>query len=84
MIKTNEAKVKSVRADDINQNKIDIEIIKNDVKNLKESTQYHNSKTDDEFKNLHRKIDKIDNRLWLIAALVIATTLGKWLSDVLM
>ena len=84
MIKNKEAKVQTVRIDDINKNKIDIEIIKNDVRNLKESTNYHNSKTDDEFKNLHRKIDRIDNRLWAIAGLVIATTVGTWIADMLM
>lgn len=84
MIKNKEAKIQSVRVDDVNKNKIDIEIIKNDVKNLKEATQYHNAKTDDEFKTLHRKIDRIDNRLWAIAGLVIATTVGKWIADLMM
>tara|TARA_R110000796_G_scaffold163631_1_gene280582 strand:+ start:64 stop:315 length:252 start_codon:yes stop_codon:yes gene_type:complete len=75
------AKIKSVTVNDINQNKIDIEIIKNDVKNLKEETRWHNNKTDDEFKRLHHKIDKIDSRIYAIAGLIIATTVGKMIAD---
>ena len=85
MIKANkaEAKVQSIRSEEVNKNRIDIEIIKNDVKNLRESTEYHNRKTDEEFTKLHNKIDKIDSRLWWVAGIIIAATLGPLIASMI-
>lgn len=85
MIKPNEkSKVTSFRNDDVTKNKIDIEIIKHDIQTIKETTKEHNNKTDKEFTQLHKKIDRLDGRLWAVAGLIIATTVGKMLSDWMM
>lgn len=69
---------------DTMQNKIDIEVIKNDVDHLKRQTEVHNLKSEREFASIHKKIDRIDNRLWAVAALIIASTFGKLLVDLFM
>ena len=70
--------------DTSSQNKIDIEVIKVDIKSIRTETNTHNRQTEKEFANLHKKIDKIDTRLWAVAALIIATTFGKLLADLFM
>lgn len=69
-------KVVNMRMDEVTQNKIDIEVIKYDVASLKESTREHNAKTEKDFELIHKKIDKIDSRLWWIAGIIIVATLG--------
>ena len=70
--------------DATNQNKIDIALIKNDIKSIRNETTTHNRQTEKDFALIHKKIDKIDNRLWAVAALIIATTFGKLLADLFM
>ena len=70
--------------DTTNQNKIDIALIKNDIKSIRNETTTHNRQTEKDFALIHKKIDKIDNRLWAVAALIIATTFGKLLADLFM
>lgn len=84
MIKQQEAKVKTMRADDINKNKLDIELIKHDIKSIREETNTHNRQTEKEFATLHRKIDKIDNRLWWLAGVIIVATLGPLIGQMFM
>lgn len=71
-------------SDATNQNKIDIALIKNDIKSIRNETTTHNRQTEKDFALIHKKIDKIDNRLWAVAALIIATTFGKLLADLFM
>jgi hypothetical protein len=67
-----------------NQNKMDIELIKHDIKSIRTETNIHNKQTEKDFASIHKKIDKIDTRLWAVAALIIATTFGKLLADLFM
>lgn len=78
------AKVVNMRAEDSTQNKIDIEVIKSEIKSIRTETTIHNKQTENEFSMLHKKIDKIDTRLWAVAGLIIATTVGKMLADWMM
>jgi len=70
--------------DTANKNKMDIELIKHDIKSIRNETTTHNRQTEKDFALIHKKIDKIDNRLWAVAALIIATTFGKLLADLFM
>ena len=66
------------------ENKVDIELIKHDIKSIRTETNIHNKQTEKDFASIHRKIDKIDTRLWAVAALIIATTFGKLIADLFM
>jgi len=61
-----------------------IELIKHDMKSIKRETATHNKQSEKDFALIHKKIDKIDTRLWAVAALIIATTFGKLLADLFM
>ena len=78
------AKVVTIRSEQATENKIAIEGIKHDIKSIRDETNIHNKQTEKEFASIHKKIDKIDNRLWAVAALIIATTFGKLLADMFM
>lgn len=69
-------KVVNMRMDEITQNKVDIEVIKYDVSSLKESTREHNAKTEKDFELIHKKIDRIDSRLFWVLGVIIVATLG--------
>lgn len=62
----------------------EIALIKHDIKSIRDETNIHNKQTEKDFASIHKKIDKIDNRLWAVAALIIATTFGKLLADLFM
>jgi len=51
-------------------------LTKQDVNTIKESTREHNQKTDRDFELIHKKIDKIDNRLWWLGGVIIVATVG--------
>jgi hypothetical protein len=72
----NSAKVVTIRMDEITQNKVDIEVIKHDLASLKESTKEHNAKTEKDFELIHKKIDKIDSRLFWVLGVIIVATVG--------
>jgi hypothetical protein len=84
MIKQKEAKVKSMRTEDVDKNKLDIELIKHDIKSIREETNIHNKQTEKDFASIHKKIDKIDNRLWWIAGVIIVATLGPLIGQMFM
>ena len=71
-------------SDVAHQNKVDIELIKHDIKSIRTETNIHNKQTEKDFASIHKKIDKIDTRLWAVAALIIATTFGKLIADLFM
>ena len=80
-----ELKKNVVKMNDVaNQNKVDIELIKHDIKSIRTETNIHNKQTEKDFASIHKKIDKIDTRLWAVAALIIATTFGKLIADLFM
>ena len=54
----------------------EVALIKHDVNAIKESTREHNAKTDRDFELIHKKIDKIDNRLWWLGGVIIVATVG--------
>jgi predicted oxidoreductase len=58
------------------ENKMDIELIKHDIKNIRKETTTHNKQTEKDFALIHKKIDKLDNRLWWLAGIIIAATMG--------
>ena len=70
--------------DEVTANRIDIEVIKVDIKSIRTETNTHNRQTEKEFAMLHKKIDKIDTRIYAIAGLIIATTVGKMIADWMM
>ena len=53
---------------------VEVALIKQDVNTIKESTREHNQKTDRDFELIHKKIDKIDNRLWWLGGVIIVAT----------
>ena len=55
---------------------VEVALIKQDVNTIKESTREHNQKTDRDFELIHKKIDKIDNRLWWLGGVIIVSTVG--------
>ena len=65
------------------ENRIAIEVIKNDISTIKSTTEHHNKKTDAEFHSLHNKIDRIDNRLWWFAGIIIVGTIGPLLAGMI-
>jgi len=71
-------------SDVTNQNQMAIELIKQDIKSIRSETATHNRLSEKDFALIHKKIDKIDSRLWAVAALIIATTFGKLLADLFM
>ena len=80
-----DTKAKVIQMNDVaNQNKVDIELIKHDIKSIRNETNIHNRQTEKDFASIHKKIDKIDTRLWAVAGLIIATTVGKLLADLFM
>ena len=79
-----QSKVVRMRSEESTENKIAIEGIKHEIKSIRDETNIHNRQTEKEFASIHKKIDKIDNRLWAVAALIIATTFGKLLADMFM
>lgn len=84
MIKQKEAKVKSMRTEDVDKNKLDIELIKHDIKSIRDETNIHNKQTEKDFASIHKKIDKIDNRLWWLAGVIIVATLGPLIGQMFM
>ena len=70
--------------DEVTANKIDIEVIKVDIRSIRTETTTHNRQTEKEFSMLHKKMDRIDMRLWSVAGLIIATTVGKMIADWMM
>ena len=54
----------------------EIALIKHDIKSIRDETNIHNKQTEKDFASIHKKIDKIDNRLWWLAGIIIAATVG--------
>lgn len=80
MIKIQEkAKVKSMRND--NSTETEIALIKQDIKTIKDNHLHHIEK---DMNLIHKKIDKIDNRLWWLAGVIIVATLGPLIGQMFM
>lgn len=80
MIKTHEkAKVKTMRND--NSTETEIALIKQDIKTIKDNHLHHIEK---DMNLIHKKIDKIDNRLWWLAGVIIVATLGPLIGQMFM
>lgn len=54
----------------------EIALIKHDIKSIRDETNIHNKQTEKDFASIHKKIDKIDNRLWWLAGIIIMATVG--------
>ena len=66
----NTAKVIRMEQDEV---KTEIALIKQDINTIKDNHLAHIEK---DMNRIHNKVDKIDNRLWWIAGIIIAATVG--------
>jgi len=66
----NTAKVMEVKQDEV---KTEIALIKQDINTIKDNHLAHIEK---DMNRIHTKVDKIDNRLWWLAGIIIAATVG--------
>ena len=66
----NTAKVIKMKQDEV---KTEIALIKQDINTIKDNHLAHIEK---DMNRIHTKVDKIDNRLWWIAGIIIAATVG--------
>lgn len=53
--------------------KVEIALIKQDINTIKDNHLAHIEK---DMNRIHNKVDKIDTRLWMIAGIIIAATVG--------
>jgi hypothetical protein len=66
----NTAKVIRMEQDEV---KTEIALIKKDINTIKDNHLAHIEK---DMNRIHTKVDKIDSRLWMIAGIIIAATVG--------
>jgi hypothetical protein len=66
----NTAKVIRMKQDEV---KTEIALIKQDINTIKDNHLAHIEK---DMNRIHTKVDKIDNRLWWLAGIIIAATVG--------
>jgi hypothetical protein len=66
----NTAKVIEMKQDEV---KTEIALIKQDINTIKDNHLAHIEK---DMNRIHTKVDKIDNRLWWLAGIIIAATVG--------
>jgi hypothetical protein len=66
----NTAKVIRMEQDEV---KTEIALIKQDINTIKDNHLAHIEK---DMNRIHTKVDKIDNRLWWLAGIIIAATVG--------
>lgn len=64
------AKVIKMKQDEV---KTEIALIKQDINTIKDNHLAHIEK---DMNRIHQKVDKIDTRLWMIAGIIIAATVG--------
>lgn len=64
------AKVIEMRQDEV---KTEIALIKKDISTIKDNHLAHIEKDID---MIHKKVDRIDNRLWWFAGIIIVATVG--------
>jgi len=64
------AKVIEMKQDEV---KTEIALIKKDISTIKDNHLAHIEK---DMNRIHTKVDKIDSRLWWIAGIIIAATVG--------
>ena len=64
------AKVIKMKDDEV---KTEIALIKKDINTIKDNHLAHIEK---DMNRIHTKVDKIDNRLWWLAGIIIAATVG--------
>ena len=67
----NTAKVIEMKQDD--NVHTEIALIKKDISTIKDN---HLSHIEKDMNRIHTKVDKIDNRLWWLAGIIIAATVG--------
>ena len=68
------AKVIEMKQDEV---KTEIALIKQDINTIKDNHLAHIEK---DMNRIHNKVDKIDNRLWWLAGIIIAATVGPLLA----
>jgi septal ring factor EnvC (AmiA/AmiB activator) len=68
------AKVIEMKQDEV---KTEIALIKQDINTIKDNHLAHIEK---DMNRIHQKVDKIDNRLWWLAGIIIAATVGPLLA----
>ena len=70
--------IKMVEQDD--DVKVEIALIKQDINTIKDNHLAHIEK---DINRIHTKVDKIDTRLWAIAAIIIMATVGPLIAGML-
>ena len=78
MIKTNEkAKVRNIRT---NSTDTDIALIQQELDTIKNNHLHHMKEDID---RVEKKVDKIDNRIWWVLGILVASTVGTMLANML-
>lgn len=78
MIKTQEkAKVKTMRT---NSTDTEIAIIKKDIETIRDNHLHHMK---EDIEKIEKKVDKIDNRIWWVLGILVASTVGTLLANML-
>ena len=78
MIKTNEkAKVRTMRT---NSTDTDIALIQQELDTIKNNHLHHMKEDID---RVEKKVDKIDNRIWWVLGILVASTVGTMLANML-
>ena len=78
MIKTQE---KATTITKRNSTETEIALIKKDIETIKDNHLAHLEK---DVNLIHKKVDKIDNRLWWLAGIIIVATLGPLIGSMFM
>jgi hypothetical protein len=58
----------------------EIALIKKDMQVMKDNHLYHIEK---DMEKIHTKVDKLDNRLWWVLGILIASTVGTMLTNMI-
>ena len=78
MIKTQEkAKVRNIRT---NSTDTDIALIQQELDTIKNNHLHHMKEDID---RVEKKVDKIDNRIWWVLGILVASTVGTMLANML-
>ena len=63
------------------ENAVEIKLIKQSIKTIETN---HLAHLEADVREVHKKIDKVDNRMWMIAGLVVTSVIASFLSEAMM
>lgn len=76
MIKTD----KKAKVIGMNTNETEIALIKRDIETIRDNHLHHMKEDID---RVEKKVDKIDNRIWWVLGILVASTVGTLLANML-